>query len=187
MKLGTYHNWLNDVVLLCRSHHSGYDELAGSAFNPRYVGAPGAVLHLRYLACALRVADVLDFDPERTPDVILRHREIPPESLIYWWKDKELSIHRDGHRYVVYARPSGARIQKALEVTLDQLDAELSLSRRLADETHFEKCPGLQADLPHRWNLHPVAHPNIEPGQQAYEYIDGSFRPNTERVLDLLS
>jgi hypothetical protein len=47
--------------------------------------APSAIVHLRYLAVVLRVADILD--PERTPDVILRHRGVAPRSLDYWWKD----------------------------------------------------------------------------------------------------
>jgi len=84
--LGAFLNWLDDLIRLCQSHHYGFAELNSDAFNPRPVGRSGQVLHLRYLACVLRVADVLELDPERTPHVILSHRNVDPASLIYWHK-----------------------------------------------------------------------------------------------------
>ena len=44
------------------------------------------MVNLRYLACVLRVADILEFDPERTPDIIYRHRNISRDSRIFWWQ-----------------------------------------------------------------------------------------------------
>src|ERR1035437_5275237 len=76
--LFSYHGWLDDLTLLCRSHHYDYGKLASSEFHPRLVGTPATVINLRYLAAVLRVADILDFDPERTPEVILKHRDIAP-------------------------------------------------------------------------------------------------------------
>jgi len=88
---------------------------------------------------------------------------------------------------VASARPADARIHRALEVTLNEVDQELHLCRQLADETHFENCPGLQRKLPHRWNLLPTVHRDIAPRENSCEYIDGAFRPNTARMLELLS
>jgi hypothetical protein len=187
LSLGTYGGWLDDLVSICRSHHEGYNDLRKDRFNPRYAGSPPVVVHLRYLAVVLRVADVLEFDPERTPDVILRHRDISKSSLVYWWKDPEMSMKRDGGRIVVWARPRSARIHKAVETTIQDVDAELSLSRRLAEETRFQTCPGMTTDLPHRWDLSPAVHADIRPRDDSYEYIDGSFRPDTQKLLQLLS
>lgn len=187
LSLGTYVGWVDDLVLLCRSHHEGYNELKKDRFNPRYVGSPPLMVHLRYLAVALRVADVLEFDPERTPDVILRHRSISKQSLIYWWKDPEMSMKREGGRIVIWARPRSALIHKAIETTVQDVNTELLLSRRLADETRFQTCPGLAADLPHRWDLSPAVYADIRPRDDSYVYIDGSFRPDTQKLLQLLS
>ncbi len=186
-QLGNYKDWIEDLVTLCRSHHQGYQDLVKDKFNPRIVSSPSEVVHIRYLACVLRIADILDFDPERTPNVILRHRDISPDSLIYWWKNHEISMIQEDNRLVVSARPSSAPVHRAIEVTLDQIDEELRLCRTLADETHFEKCPGLAKDLPHRWVLMPSVHRNITPREENYEYIDGAFRPNTQKLLELLS
>jgi len=185
--MGTYVDWLSDLLRLSRSHHQGYHELVRAEFNPRLVGSPSSIVHLRYLAVVLRVADVLDFDPERTPEVILRHRDISLEGLIYWWKDPQISFEINANGIVISARPSNARIHRAIEATVQDVERELQLARRLADETHFEKTPFPHPDLPHRWTLPSSVHHVIEPKDNAYVYVDGSFRPNTSKFLELLS
>ncbi|HWW75779.1 MAG TPA: hypothetical protein VNZ44_10300, partial [Pyrinomonadaceae bacterium] len=187
VSLGSYDNWVEDLVDLCRSHHFGYGELRKGRFDPRTVGARGEVVHLRYLACVLRVADVLEVDPERTPEVIFRHRDVREGSVLYWYKDHQFSvlIQREKENIVVSARPSRAYIHKAIEVTVDQIDEELRVCRALADETHFDK--HLTLDLPHRWALPRAVHRDITPADGAYEYVDGAFRPDTQKLLELLS
>ncbi|MGB9119979.1 MAG: hypothetical protein WCE73_05115, partial [Candidatus Angelobacter sp.] len=80
--LGTYEGWVNDLITICRSHHEGYSDLRQERFKPRLVGSPATVFQMRYLAVILRVADILEFDPERTPLVLFKHRFISPSSLI---------------------------------------------------------------------------------------------------------
>jgi hypothetical protein len=186
-KLGTYVGWIDDLVTLCRSHHYGYFELIQEKFNPRPVGSPAVVVHLRYLGCVLRIADILEFDPERTPEVILRHRDVSSGSLIYWYKDHQITLLLEGNRLIIAARSPSAHIHRALEVMVDQIDEELRLCRRLADETHFEKCPGLQENLPHRWDLSSSVHRDIFALEGTYDYINGAFRPDTKKLLTLLS
>ncbi len=180
--------FIDDLVRLCRSHHEDKAGLEDSTMNPRIIGQPGEVLHLRYLACVLRVADILEFDPERTPDVILRHRAIAAASVIFWHRDKGISrVIKKGNRVVVSARPDTARLHKAIETMFDDIDHELNLCRELADETHFEICPRLAEKSSHRWDLPQKLHRDLEPKANTYEYIDGAFRPNTRKLLELLS
>ena len=185
--LGTFCDWLDDLIRLCRSHHFGRVELECKDFNPRLVGQPGQVLHLRYLACVLRVADVLEFDPERTPRVILFHRDIAPGSLIFWHKDREISLRFERPRFVLAARPATARLYRAVEEMLDEIDNELTLCRTLADETHFEICPGLTEALPHTWQLTSAVHRDLKPRPDTFVYINSAFRPNTEKILQMFS
>lgn len=187
VNLGSYAGWRENLILLCCSHHQDKAELEGSSFNPHLVGQPGQVVHLRYLACVLRIADILEFDPGRTPDVILRHRDISPKSLIYWHKDHEVSLVKEKQRLVVSARPTKAVIHRAIEEMLDEIDYELQLCKALSDETHFENCPGLVEKLPHRWDLLPSLHRDVKARDDTYEYIDGAFRPNTRKLLELFS
>jgi len=184
--LGNYSGWVDDLILLCRSHHFGHDELAQQIFSPRRVANPSSIINLRFLALSLRMADILDFDPERTPDVILRHRDVANESIIFWWKDPPISLTLSSGRIGITARPSSARIQKAIEETADSVDAELALCRKIADDIPLSAIPG-EADVSYSWRLTAAAHRNIEPRERTYEYIDGAFRPDTKKLLSLLS
>jgi hypothetical protein len=168
-----YVGWLDDLVLLCRSHHYGYSDLKAEAFDPRLVGpGPNAkVVHRRYLGCVLRVADILEFDPERTPDVIFRHRAIPNASKVFWYKDHYVNrvISTDLKSIFIAAEPPDAKIHRAIIEMIDGIDGELTLCRRLASETHFEKF-GPLPDLHHRWDLPYVVDRRVQPKADRYVY-----------------
>lgn len=184
--LGTYQNWREDLIAICKSHHVGFDELIHPRFDPIEVGA-GHLVHLRYLAAVLRLADVMENDPERTPEVVLRQRDVDPSSLIYWQKDHGITTARTEDQYRLTARPRSALIHKAIRDTAAMIEAELLVCRRLADETDFSRLRGSSAELPHRWDLSATLTQRIEPLDDAYEFIDGSFRPDVRRVLRLLA
>jgi len=184
--LSNYSEWIGDLILLCQSHHFGHENLIRDVFRPRRVANPSAIVNLRFLALVLRAADILDFDPERTPDVILRHRDISSESAIYWWKDPQISFTLTDRRVGITSRPSSARIQKAIEETADDVDAELALCRKIADDIPLAAIPG-ETDVPYRWELAATCHRDIVPREGTYEYINGAFRPDTGKLLSLLS
>ena len=181
-----YPGWLDDLVKLCKSHHFDINQLRSDSFAPRLVGAPGTVLHLRYCACILRVADVLDFDPERTPAVLFNHRDVTDSSAIFWHKDQGLSFELKNGHLTLHARPTNALTHHAIDMTLRDVDSELLLSRRLADETDFRHMAGRDNPLPHRWLLDTNVRAVIKPRDDAYEYINGTFRPDSKRLLGLV-
>jgi hypothetical protein len=184
-----YDAFADDLMRICRSHHEGYRSLAGEEFQPRFLQGGKAVVHRRYLACVLRVADVLEIDPERTPQVLLDHRDIVESSVVYWHKDHDidLTIEDDG-RVVAEARPSSAVVYRAVEETLNAIETELRLCRDLDATTPFTVAPRRVArTLPHRWRLEPIVYRDVRPRDDAFVYIDGAFRPDTQRLLELLA
>ena len=185
--MATYADWQDDLTCLCRSHHHEMDELLREHFAPRDVGTPARTVHLRYLACVLRVADVLEFDPERTPDVVMRHRSVSKGSLIYWHKDKGIAFACEGGRFRITARPDNARLHRAIEDLADAIDRELGCCCTLDDMTKFRNCPWREEDLPHHWEFEAKLHRDIRPRENTYVYIDGTFRPNTQKLLELFS
>jgi hypothetical protein len=191
-KPGLYEGWLDDLVVLCRSHHEGIDELRLSRFDPRDAGSPPTTIHLRYLSCVLRLADVLEIDPERTPEVLIRSRDIATASLPYWRKDQQISVRITTARDVLLtARPTSAYLHRAAEETAWQIEEELRTCRTLADTTNFLRHPHLPEQLPHEWDL-PASLtidilPRSGPQDGGYEYINGALRPETERLLEILS
>jgi hypothetical protein len=186
--LGHYSGWLDDLIAVCKSHHYDYEALVTDEFKPRLIGGSDAqVVNLRYLAVVLRVADVLEFDPERTPDVIFQHRHPSSSSVIFWHKDHDITMLQEGRKIIITARPKCAKIHKALIDTVAQIDYELSVCRRIAENYPFDACPPLSVKTLHKWEIDSECSVEIRPHGNSYEYIDGAFRPDTQRLLGLLS
>jgi len=181
-----YSDWVADLVLLCRSHHFGIRELRDERFAPREVDSPATVLHLRYCACLLRLADVLDVDPERTPPILFEHRAVTGESAIHWRKHLRLSSRRVDDHIELKAEPEDAIAHHALDQTIADINRELALCRQLDDETDFQQLAGSDEPLPHRWTLELGVRAWVRPYENAYEYVDGTFRPDPQRLLELL-
>lgn len=182
-------NWVNILIRLCSSHHLDFSQLTRSEFNPFLSGGSRPqLIHLRYLSCLLRLADILENDPERTPDILYRHRGISErtKSLIYWQRDHALAIDIRESRVHLQARPQNAVAHKAISQLADWIDYELhgisSLGENLPSEYKIGK-----SIIRRDWHLAPALTRDTHPFDNSYEYIDGSFRPNTARLLQLLS
>ena len=111
-----YPAFRGDLIRLCENNHFDREELAREEYRPKQIGVSEhpITVHLRYLACVLCVGDILDFDPERTPDVIYKHRRVAAANRIYWYQTFEINaaLSSDRRRYVFEARPSDARCTK---------------------------------------------------------------------------
>ncbi|MGD0630941.1 MAG: hypothetical protein ABR987_16560 [Terracidiphilus sp.] len=184
--LSNYSGWIDDLVLLCQSHHFGLEKLTQPSFKARWVASPPEVVNLRYLALVLRMADILEFDPERTPEIILQHRDVIPESQIYWWKDKEITLTLSEGKVVITARPGSAQLHRAIEETMEAVDVEMALCRKIADDSPLGALPG-GVVRPYPWELAAACHRDVEPRDGSYEYINGAFRPDTKKLLSILS
>lgn len=192
-KLERYPDWVADLRELCKSHHMGRTELENDRFKAKRVG--GETVNLRFLAALLRVADVMEVDPDRTPDVILEHRAVVPDSVAHWHKDQCMTVDilepvaGDGARRVdISAKPKAAYIERAVREAADWIDAELALCRDMAEERLF--LAGVVDDKAlsrYGWHLAGHAHRDVKALDGQYHYIDGSFRPDTKKVLQLLS
>jgi hypothetical protein len=188
--LGDYEGWLDDLITLCQSHHESRSDLLTDRFKPRLAGTAGEVVHVRFLACLLRLADILEFAPWRTPDVLHKHREVDKRSVIYWRKDHVVTARIETaphYRICIEARPSDARIHSAVETMIRDIDHELATCRFVADECHMDRLPGLTESLPHSWPWPSASHSTIRPKNDAYVFMKGTFRPNTSKLLELLS
>lgn len=180
-----YANWTDDLIDLCQSHHWGYDKLLNNSFDPKLLHSKD-IVHIRYLACVLRIADVIENDPERTPSVIFRHRNIAPNSQIYWWKDHEFILQVEKNRSVTLrARPKNAVIHSAILKTAELIEQELQLCDRLSVSKPFNLL-AKHDPLPHNWDLPNSLWMDIRPYKDSYVYIEGAFRPDTQRILQIL-
>ena len=184
--LGTYDAWKPTLALLCKSHAMNKQRLLADEFDPIRVGENGDVLHLRYLACILRVSDVVDIDPKRTPDVVYKHRDVSKGSQIYWRKDHNswVNIKEDEMTFVAY--PTKAYLEKAMWETAEQIENELRAVKAISREKPFGES-ALGVELAHSWNMSSLLNKTIKARPDTYVYIEGAFRPSHERLMELLS
>lgn len=185
-----YPNWVDDLVTLCRSHHEGLAELKERRFDPRLAGNNGECINLRYLAALLRLSDILEFDPERTPDVILNHRDISDKSKVYWQRDHAISFHIDveNHAFIFAARTPDAVIHKAVLDVVDMVNSEMATCYALERENSFRggKITPSQRER-YLWNWPSQVAIDISERDDSFVYIDGAFRPDKSKILALLS
>jgi hypothetical protein len=185
-----YNGWVDDLVTVCKSHHEGLVELRTDRFNAKIVGSPPQNMNLRYLAAILRLADVTEFDPERTPDIILSARDIAPGSRIYWHKDKEISFQLDAQkRQILFtARTPSAQIHSAVLMTAKWVDDELMTCSALAQENAFTRGTILPSTRDnYEWVWPAKLTTDIREADGTFVFIDGAFRPSPNRILALLS
>lgn len=179
-----YPGWVDDLVTLCRSHHEGLEALQQPRFDARLRG-PGQCVNLRYMAALLRVADVMEFDPERTPDVILAHREIAPNSRIYWHKDRfTFVIDRDRREFRLDATTPDAKTHKAVRETVEAVDRELVMCNALETSGDFHR--GTFKDTRCQWPWPASVNAKVTEQGGRFVYIDGAFRPEPQHILKLL-
>lgn len=189
-----YTGFVDDLTDLCQSHHWGFEQLVGQAFDPGAAGTAALPIHRRFLACLLRVADVLDVSPDRTPPILARHRAIHSTSVIYWNRDHNLTIRiADGdggttqsRSVVLHARPLQAVVQSAILDLAQQVDRELEVVHRLHWARPFDR-GATGSVLPHRWDIALAAKIDVEPRPDTYVYIPGTFRPSSTRLLGLFA
>jgi len=181
-----YIGFSDDLIQLCRSHHEGYEELIAARFDAKLIGPD--IVHPRYLAALLRIADILEFDPERTPEIVFRHREVAPSSTIYWHKDHEVNFRREANYFIFYARPRDAATFQALRQMANEIDNELAVCARLNKEGRFQLAPLRAGNDPrYSWRFEPSLKRDVHPKPDTFEEFEGAFQPNPGRLLSLLA
>ncbi len=183
IEIWRYTNWLKDLVNICKSHHYGFEKLKSEDFNPLRIH--GKVIHKRYIAMCLRLADVIEIDPERAPEVLLKHRNIIEGSISHWLKEKFTSIDIINYCISITANPTKAFVHKAIVDIADQIEHETNLCNMLKGEIPLSNIFPSN-DLKHEWKVLPSIYRGIKESGN-YEFIDGTFKPNSKKLLQLLA
>ena len=166
--------FLDDLTTLCESHHWPIHQVRDShLLNAKLVGYPPQPLDVRYLACVLRTADILENDPERSPPLLIPHRNVVRSSLLFWKRDHYLKIDPllPG-RVLLKFRAQEALIEKALHDLRRDINHELEGCYQIAQAGLFDLVPGTRRAL--KWHL-PQRSQFENPGDKPYLYIDGTF------------
>ncbi len=114
------------LVTVCNGHGEPVSSLYNTSIYPRHTLIADRIINVQYLSLILRLADILDLDPERTPKVIYEFvNPKNPISILEWKKHRSLigySIKSD--KVLFEAECSSPEVQRALEEFMDWIELE---------------------------------------------------------------
>lgn len=139
-------------------------------------------VNMQFLAIILRLADILDFDRDRTPDCIYRSINFSSDiSLIEWEKHRSVvgwEISNDLIRYTM--KCEHPTYQRAALQFMDWIDEELLKAHNI-----INKFPACAKD--YKLNLPTyVDRSRIEPKDNCYIYYDLEFTLSRDEIVKLL-
>jgi hypothetical protein len=180
-----------DLATICFSHNENYTYLLN--METFKVCGQDTYLCLPFVAIMLRIADIIDFDPKRTPPVLFSHLAVKnPVSLSEWKKHQSISARTISSKtLLITAQCDHPAIEAAIHSFCDQIDDELrngtvvllNLSNKGMDidETIY-KIP-----LPPQIDRRQIqAKKNIANGKPIYHYHDTKFSLSKKQIIDLL-
>jgi hypothetical protein len=178
--------WVADI---CESHGWGVQTSTDPAHPERAVArlAPKQLVynvpfHPQYIACCLRIADILDFDQSRTPVSLLK-TITDPISQREWQRHLQIDgAEITDHTVEFYARCKHPEHYVAVTEYMDWIDTELMACRRLVTRD-------APSDVAAEYTLHlPVAVDRFHITMDDPSYVAGAFRfeLDYERIMRLL-
>jgi hypothetical protein len=169
----------DSLALLCESHVLDPRELQQLPMD-RLVST--STVNLRFLAIILRLADILDFDRERTPDSLYRTVHFTSGVSVQEWEKHRgvlgWTIRPDLIRFEMeFEHPIYERTARQF---LDYVEAELSAGHELIRSFPAE-FSRYQLQIPAR-----VDRSRIGPKNNAYVYHDLEFSLSRDEIVKLL-
>ncbi|MDW5549676.1 ATP-binding protein [Methanosarcina sp.] len=170
------------VQAVCDSHGLPVRELYDTRCWRRDYLFGGKRINVQYLSIILRLADILDLDPERTPRCLLDFINPKDETSIKEWK-KHLSIigcEISPQEISIEAECEHPIYERALREFIDTIETERKESVLLTSQYKDDIAKKYRLDL-----LKPITKENIRSNEK-YIYSDFHFKLDFHRVIDLL-
>lgn len=175
-------NIASQLAMICESHVLPPDDITpeNGFHHDELIGTHK--VNIRFLALILRLADILDFDRDRTPDVLYRSIHFTNQvSIIEWEKHRSVqgwTIQPDLIRFdMKFTHPV---YEKATQHFFDWIDKELSVAQQVVRSfpKEFDK---YVVELPQH-----VDRSRIGPKDNSYVYHDLEFSLSRDEVVKLL-
>lgn len=170
------------LIAICDGHGEPVSSLSNTSRWPRHTLIGDRIINVQYLSLVLRLADILDLDPERTPKVIYEHvNPKDPISIIEWRKHRSIIGHSINHNKVLFeAECSSPEVERALKEFMDWIELERGETIRLLARYQDEDSKKYFLNL-----KDPIAKDRIR-SDGSYISNDLKFEIDYQRVMDLL-
>lgn len=179
------------LATICFSHNESYTYLL--QMETFRVCGQDEYLCIPFVATVLRLADIIDFDPKRTPSVLFSHLAVKnPVSLREWKKHQSINAWTISPRMLLF---SAQCEHPAIEATIldfcDQIDEELKkgtvILSNLSNEGMDIDIGAYKIPLPPQVDRRKIqAKKDIISGKPIYRYHDTKFSLSKKQIIDLL-
>ncbi|MFJ7915418.1 MULTISPECIES: ATP-binding protein [unclassified Lysinibacillus] len=177
---------------ICESHNENILEINNPLINTSIPVAPDEYLNSLFLSIVLRLADILDFDAERTPDVLYNHLDIQnPISVQEWSKHRSIqSWSISGERIMFAAECEHPAIEKTIKEFCNYIEEELYNCKIALNGMYDRQRENLKdiynMPLPYEVNTSEVRAKVDYDGHPIYTYKDLSFNLDQQEIIKLL-
>ena len=170
------------LIALCDGHGQPVESLKDDVKWPRQTLIGESIVNVQYLSLILRLADILDLDPERTPKIIYEFvNPQNPISIIEWKKHRAIVGHSINPDKILFeAECSSPEVERALRQFMEWIELERKQTIGLLSQ--------YQDDISKRYILKlidPISEDRIR-SDGSYISSDLKFHIHFERVMDLL-
>jgi hypothetical protein len=180
-----------DLASICFSHNEDYMYLLNmESFK---LCGQDTFSCLPFVATLLRLADIIDFDPKRTPSVLFSHLVVTnPVSLSEWNKHQSINAWSISPKRLIYsAQCEHPAIESAIRDFCNQIDNELRngtvVLSNLSDEGMDVNIDTYKIPLPAQVDRKKIApKKDIRTGKPIYRYHDTKFSLSKKQIIDLL-
>mgnify|MGYP002613996477 FL=1 len=180
-----------NLATICFSHNESYTYLL--QMETFRVCGQDEYLCIPFVATVLRLADIIDFDPKRTPSVLFSHLAVKnPVSLSEWKKHQSINAWTISPRKLLFsAQCEHPAIEATILAFCDQIDEELRngtvILSNLSDEGMDIDVEVYKIPLPPQVDRRKIqAKKDIISGKSIYRYHDTKFSLSKKQIIDLL-
>ena len=175
-----------ELAEICFSHNE--DALSLLDLDMHYLCGQGQFVCLPLIGVLLRIADVLDFDPKRTPDILFSNLDIKnPISLTEWKKHRSIEawiIRSDLIQF--HAKCRHPAIEYSIHQFCDLIDRELSACNNVLSQINqLNALSGvdLKIELPYKVDRSKIETKKDIYGKPEYIYRETRFSLNKNQVV----
>lgn len=180
-----------DLASICFSHNEDYTYLLN--METIKVCGQDTYLCIPFVATILRLADIIDFDPKRTPFVLFSHLAVKnPVSLLEWKKHQSINAWTISSKKLIFsAQCEHPAIEAAILAFCNQIDEELRngtvILSNLSDDGMDIDMEIYKIPLPPQVDRRKIqAKKSIITGKPIYRYHDTKFSLSKKQIIDLL-
>ncbi|HEX8019437.1 HD domain-containing protein [Mucilaginibacter sp.] len=170
------------LVTICNGHGVPVKKIKDTKIYPTNTLVGEKIINVQFLALILRLGDILDLDPERTPKIIYEFiNPQDPISIIEWKKHRSIIGYSITSEKILFeAECSIPEVERALKEFMNWIEIERKQTMQLLYEYSLPSLKNYHLHLNEEISIDRIR------SDGSYIYNDLKFEIDYQRVLEIL-